>query len=77
MDKLLSKVRASGLLTPTVAIGAIYLAGWFANGYWSMHFSCNDLLTFYGTFIIGNTAVHAIDSKWNSGLGQMPGKTDR
>lgn len=58
----------------TILLSIIYLAGWFCNGIYQMHFSCADLITFYSVIVIKNLSSHTVDSVFNSQKGQPPQK---
>ena len=77
MSKILDSMKQHNLTelsVATILLSIIYLIAWFLNGYFGMHFSCSDLISFYSIIILKNLGSHTINSVFNSTRGEMPGK---
>jgi hypothetical protein len=76
MNNLYRQAKEAGLLSPayvaTYITAIIYLIAWYQNGANGAHYSCSDLLAFYGTFIVGHVMTHGINSALNSPKGEPP-----
>ena len=67
-------IQEHSMATCTIVFCTVYLAAWYANGKFGMHFSCSDLMILYTTIIVKDLGTHAINSVCNSPRGEMPEK---